>query len=275
MHLSTETDLNAVAQDKPAPNLYEERFAASNTNPAPITPVPGSTDNPSSAVEKRHRPRMLLIPARHQFAITAVANASGLRSAKPPASTSVRPLLADTSFVRLAFIETNLPTAHRPQHSHCSRHTHGRARDVNVSGSRTCVNSEANSTTSAQHKRRPQCLGQCEGAFGADVVPIEVQLFQRRVGLVNLSCFASQCHWSNTCRQRCESNDFSCAAVASTSCYARSATSSAKLYHSADASNLDASAILYHPIFCTFLCNVPNGITLSCPVSFCGGVITN
>ena len=173
--------------------------------------------------------------------------------------------------MRLSFIETDHPTAHRPQHIHRSRHTHGRAHDVNVSGSPTCVNSEANSTTSTQHKCRLQCLGQCEGAFGADVVPIEVQLFKRGVGLVKLSCIALLCHWSDTCRQRCEGNDFSCAAVASTSCYARSATSSAKLYHSADASNMDACAILYHSMSCAVLWNVFrwNHTVVSCLVVWC------
>ena len=57
----------------------------------------------------------------------------------------------------------------------------------------------------------------------------------------------------------------------STSCYARSATSSAKLYHSADASNMDAYAILYHSMSCAVLWNVFrwNHTVVSCLVVWC------
>ena len=62
MHPGTEVDLNAVAQDKPAPNLNEEFFAASDTNPAPLTPVRSATSKPSTPVKRRHRPPMLCVP---------------------------------------------------------------------------------------------------------------------------------------------------------------------------------------------------------------------
>ena len=62
MHPSIEMDLNAVDWDNRAPSLNEECFATSNTNPAPLTPVPSATGQPSPAVERRHRPPMLCVP---------------------------------------------------------------------------------------------------------------------------------------------------------------------------------------------------------------------